>query len=258
MLRFVHLTFSSQSRISIITFCRGPVRGRKVRHFSPSLFIFRLPSAILRPPFPARFSSHVGLFSARSAPCIFVPRRSFPRSLPVARSPFDLHSWRYVPRHRRLESGKFLMGYYGVQCMPTGFIPTQHASKPPPPCTNATGSNVQPSPPRQGHPRNSSLSFSSGRDVFARVSGDGTSGSDVSAAGVSRRLSCRRRCPANLRFRLEYSSALSSRDLRQQDSPTLLCHHCPSPFELNLATASCITLSAKPANQRQQFTRGQS
>lgn len=33
-------------------------------------------------------------------------------------------------RHHRLESGKFLMGYYGAQCIPTGFILAQRADNP--------------------------------------------------------------------------------------------------------------------------------
>lgn len=137
MLRFVHLTFSSQSHISIITFCRGPVRGRPT---SLSIFLafslFRSPSALFLfhlPPHSVSLTASV--FSELQL--VSLPRQRFPPSLsfslPVASSSLlDLYS-QYVPRHHRLESGKFLMVYYGAPCMPTGFIPAQHADKPPPP-----------------------------------------------------------------------------------------------------------------------------
>ena len=128
MLRFVHLTFSSQSRISIITFCRGPVRGRKGQSLSLSLSLIHLFSCSrymyivwLPPSRVSRSFLELQLSSSTSfSYCVFLST-----SLSFVILPWTCAHSRHTPpckhtRDRRLESGKFLMGYYGVPCIPTG------------------------------------------------------------------------------------------------------------------------------------------
>lgn len=100
VLRLVHLTFSSQSRISIITFCRGPVRGRKVRS-GP------LPSSLV--PEPTRYFLEAIAFlwsfslSLSLYHIIHSGFSSLPNVLQDSSQPSCIHAQR---------SGKFFMGYY--------------------------------------------------------------------------------------------------------------------------------------------------
>lgn len=118
----MHLTFSNQSRISIITFCQGPVRGRKVWS-GPFPFSFSLPlslSSFLS--FYLTFCLRGRVFSggdvATLSLSLFPCRPTLATTplfstVPSSSSAQDSGQSRLARVHR-LESGKFLMGYYGV------------------------------------------------------------------------------------------------------------------------------------------------